>query len=374
MENEAQRRGILTGISSVLDGSVPLLFPDVQVFEAMLDGWRSLQMSGNRAVATVEANERAVRRFQAFTNEYPWHWKMADIEEFTTELRSSPKPASLTTIRAYQGSIRRFLDYVTHPGYDWGAVCERQFGTHPIQICSEWNTAVHVSEDDGRPARRALTKQELQRVFDYADDQVALARKNGRKGWLSAFRDATAFKVAYAWGLRRREVTMLDRADWGTNPRAPEFGEYGTLNVRWGKATKGSNPRRRTVLTVFPWSTEVVREWVGDYREFFDADHDGMWPSERNGRIGMMPLGARWAQYRSAVGLPDVLGLHCLRHSYVTHLIESGFDALFVQQQVGHSYASTTAVYTSVSSEYRNRVLGEALRNQIDGALKDGSS
>ena len=34
------------------------------------------------------------------------------------------------------------------------------------------------------------------------------------KGWLSAFRDATLFKVAYAWGLRRREAAMLDVAKW----------------------------------------------------------------------------------------------------------------------------------------------------------------
>jgi site-specific recombinase XerD len=31
----------------------------------------------------------------------------------------------------------------------------------------------------------------------------------------------------------------------------------------------------------------------------------------------------------------------------VTHLIEAGYDPLFVQQQVGHSYASTTALYTN---------------------------
>jgi site-specific recombinase XerD len=30
----------------------------------------------------------------------------------------------------------------------------------------------------------------------------------------------------------------------------------------------------------------------------------------------------------------------------VSHLIEDGVDPLFVQQQVGHSWASTTAIYT----------------------------
>ena len=44
------------------------------------------------------------------------------------------------------------------------------------------------------------------------------------------------------------------------------------------------------------------------------------------------------------------MSLHSLRHSYITHLIEDGYDPLFVQQQVGHCYASTTALYTSNGS------------------------
>ena len=40
----------------------------------------------------------------------------------------------------------------------------------------------------------------------------------GRKGWLPVFRDATAFKVAYGFGLRRTETQMLDLADFGHQP------------------------------------------------------------------------------------------------------------------------------------------------------------
>jgi site-specific recombinase XerD len=40
-------------------------------------------------------------------------------------------------------------------------------------------------------------------------------------------------------------------------------------------------------------------------------------------------------------GLPGDLSAHCLRHSYIPHLIEDGADPLFVQQQAGHSWAST---------------------------------
>ena len=69
----------------------------------------------------------------------------------------------------------------------------------------------------------------------------------------------------------------------------------------------------------------------------------------------------RFADWRDELGLDPVLHPHCLRHSYVTHLIEDGFDPLFVQQQVGHRWGSTTALYTGVSGDYRNRTLRRAL-------------
>ncbi|MFE7777673.1 hypothetical protein ACFU5O_27995 [Streptomyces sp. NPDC057445] len=79
-------------------------------------------------------------------------------------------------------------------------------------------------------------------------------RGKGRKGWLPAFRDTTLFKVAYAYGLRRNETRMLDLTDFGRNPEGSEFGEYGTLLVRYGKAKKGSPPKRRSVLTAWRWT------------------------------------------------------------------------------------------------------------------------
>jgi len=80
----------------------------------------------------------------------------------------------------------------------------------------------------------------------------------GRKGWLAVFRDATLFKVCYAFGLRRREVAMLDVADFTANPAAPALGGLGICQVRYGKAMRGSPPRRRAVAAVMPWAVEAL--------------------------------------------------------------------------------------------------------------------
>ena len=59
--------------------------------------------------------------------------------------------------------------------------------------------------------------------------------------------------------------------------------------------------------------------------------------------------------------LPAELDLHCLRHSYITHLVEFDYPERFVSEQAGHRYASTTAIYTGVSDDYRSRLVRRSL-------------
>src|SRR5207244_4217995 len=157
-----------------------------------------------------------------------------------------------------------FLDYVCDPRYEWAQACVERVGMAPAQICHEANTATHVCDYEGRPERRPLTRDELQALFDTADAAVAEAARSPRKGWLKAFRDATLLKVIYGWGLRRREAAMLDVSDFAPNPAAPELGSLGVCHVRYGKAMRGSPPRRRAVATVMPWAAEALAQYLQD--------------------------------------------------------------------------------------------------------------
>lgn len=347
---------------------------EVEVFEAMLDGWRAQQLSRNLSFATIDSGARVVRRFQDHAGSFPWGWTAAEMEHWTAQLRVTQRRAR-STIRSYELAVRSFLTYACDPAYGWDKACLDRFGTHPTQICSEANLAVHSADYEGRPARRSLTRAECQDLFDAADARVDAVRAKGRKGWVPAFRDATMLKVAYGWGLRRRELLMLEDHDFGVNPQAPEFGGFGVCQVRWGKAAKGSEPRRRGVLTVMGWSVEVIEEWVSDvWPHARDASERGLWPSERGPRVSEDRLNVSFSAAAAEAGLAAGLSPHCLRHSYVTHLIEDGYDALFVQQQVGHEHASTTAIYTSVSSDYRTRTLRAALDRAIGHAGDAGAA
>jgi site-specific recombinase XerD len=348
----------------VLVRDLGLLNPETAVLDAMLEGWATQQRVRFLKTDSIRRRLSIVRRMVEFSNQYPWQWTAAEVEAFISALSGGASPIAVSTARSYTGDLRMFLEYVTDARYGWPKVCMERFREAPRQVLDEWNTVVHASEYEGRPGRRPLTYDEVQQLFDAADDRVDRARAQKRKGVLSAHRDAVLLKTVYAFGLRRREAWGLDLSDLRHNPKVPDFGQFGALMVRWGKSSRGGQPRRRTVMLVpeMDWVVPVLRQWLQEIRPRFDpGKHPALWVTERRGRLDWRGINAAFAEARNAADLDPVLDLHCLRHSYVTHLVEFDYPERFVQEQVGHSYAATTALYTGVSDAYRNTLLRRAI-------------
>ena len=353
--------------------NVALANPEEQVFTAMIGGWRNQQLSRGLREQTIRNRTATVNRFRDFVDKPPWRWTVADVDDFTAE--SGGRTRTLSTMRANHGSIRGFCDYLTNPLYDWMEICDREFGEVPSQVCLPWNTVAHRFEFEGDGKRRPFTYDEIERLFDTADARVELLVNSGRKGALGALRDAQLLKTVYAFGLRRTEAVMLDTVDLHHNAKMRQWGRYGAVHVRWAKAAGGGAPRRRTVLLVpeFDWWVPGMQQWLEQARARFAPgdDLDALWVTERRTRLSAGYLDRRFAELRDEAGLSKDLTLHSLRHSYVTHLLEFGYADRFVQEQVGHMHASTTSIYASVSSDYKNRVLAEALKALIEGEADD---
>lgn len=354
--------------------AVPNDDPAEEMFTEMLSGWANSMQSRGLARGTVKTRLSLIRRFQRFLGEYPWHWKPADVEDFTSELLSGSAPLAHSTIRGCHLTIRLFCEYLSDQAYDWQNRSLDQFGDFPVQICFEWNTHRHLANIEARPARRPFTYDELQLFFDTADGIASTIQSNGKKGAISAYRDAQFFKTVYAYGLRRTEAVMLDLADLHHNPEVPQWGHYGQIRVRFGKALKGSPKRQRSVLSLpeFEWAIEGLRQWTEEIRPLLEPESTALWITERRSRLSNRAVNERFTNIKRQAGLDEALTPHSLRHSYVTHLVEHGYAEHFIQDQVGHNYASTTAIYTSVSNEYKNRILRKAYARALGiDELKD---
>lgn len=144
-------------------------------------------------------------------------------------------------------------------------------------------------------------------------------------------RDRALLMLTYAAGLRVSEVVALAPRDMDE--------ERGLLHVRQAKGRKD----RRVMLS--GRALAAVRR----YREV-EPSPRWIFPGQRPGRHLSVRTAQRvFARARDAAGIEKEVGIHVLRHSFATHLLEAGTGLRYIQELLGHASARTTQVYTHVT-------------------------
>lgn len=347
--------------SDVLPAGVDFLDVSERIFEAMLEGWRRQQVSRNLKADTIRDRLRVVQRMQGFTDSFPWLWTPQDGADFSAELASG---IGSSTLRQYQSAVKLFQEYASDPRYGWVAECLKRFGRAPEQIFDEWNSTPHKDEYEGDPSRRPLSYDEVQTLFDYSESRYATIRQAKKKGALVAVRNAVFLKFVYAYGLRRREACNAALFDFHYNPKVKSYGRFGSFHVRLGKARPGGPARRRIAHTVpeLDWIVDVLEQYITDVRPLFKpGNHPALFITERGEYFDRDDADEYFAEMKLGAGLDPILELHCLRHSHATHLAELDYEQHFIKEQLGHDWGSSTAIYTNVSNDYKNRKIAERL-------------
>lgn len=145
--------------------------------------------------------------------------------------------------------------------------------------------------------------------------------------------------TTYAAGLRVSEVCRLQIGDL--------LRDRHQIRVVQGKGKKD----RYTLLS--PRLLEELRDYWRVYRP-----ESWLFPSNRcPGRpISISAVQRAFTIAIQRAGLPDRGGIHSLRHSFATHLLEAGVDPLTLQRLLGHNHLSTTTTYLHVRQERLDHV------------------
>ena len=206
-----------------LAGGLPLLRPAEQAFEEMLLGWRNQQLARNLAFPTVNSREAESGRSTA-GGEYPWLWTPQLVDDWLGEQRSA-RHLRQSTIRGKAITVRLFCEYLTDSVYGWPEECWGRFGVHPVQVCHEWNTAVHVQEAEGGRAScvpgRSCRRSSTARTSSSSSPGSGAAKAGCRLPRCNAVQGRLRLGVAPPGGC------LLDTDDFGVNPHAPELGASG---------------------------------------------------------------------------------------------------------------------------------------------------
>jgi integrase/recombinase XerD len=130
--------------------------------------------------------------------------------------------------------------------------------------------------------------------------------------------------MIYSCGLRRSELLHLRFSDIDAN-----------RNIVLLKNAKGKKDR---IAPLSPKILQMLREYYKDYKPavwLFEGQIKGEQYSEQS-------LQSVLKQALQKAGIKKPVTLHWLRHSYATHLLESGTDLRYIQELLGHSSSKTT--------------------------------
>lgn len=147
-------------------------------------------------------------------------------------------------------------------------------------------------------------------------------------------RERTAMEIAYAAGLRLGEVLNLKLTDIDSGRMV--------LRVNQGKGKRDRNVMLSPAL-------------LKTLRSYWRASRPRVWlfPSPAGkGPLNATVIQRAVAQARMQARIGKPVSFHSLRHSFATHLLESGVNVRTIQALLGHSSLSTTQRYTHVAGDY----------------------
>lgn len=143
----------------------------------------------------------------------------------------------------------------------------------------------------------------------------------------------TMLSLIYACGLRRSELLNLTLKD-----------VLSDRNLLFIRQSKGKKDR------VVPIGNKLIEMLRGYYKAFKPKTwlFEGQFPSTKYSEKSLENV---LKQSLSRAKINKKVSLHWLRHSYATHLLESGTDLRYIQELLGHASSRTTEIYTHVSTK-----------------------
>jgi integrase/recombinase XerD len=262
---------------------------------------------------------------------------------------------SLKTIKAYKSCLRSFVHYFSpqHPrdlsseeirSYLLHLIDEEKYAAATINQVFNALRFLYVElykmpftiESIPRPQKElklpnVLSQEEVLKIFSKV--------KN--------LKHKTLLMLIYSAGLRVGESVQLKISDID--------GERKMIHLRSAKGKKD----RYTLLS--DAALDALRIYYKKYRPkeyLFEGQGERVHLSERS-------IQHVFERAVKTAGIRKPISLHSLRHSFATHLLESGVDLRYIQELLGHNSSKTTEIYTHVSKKSLGKIV-----NPLDQALK----
>lgn len=270
-----------------------------------------------------------------------------DLKKLINELRI--QGYSNKTIKVYTGHLRRFMEY--NPEYNtYNEVlikkyilnlkeninCSHSYISQLIGSLKFWYIKVKRLPDFEFNIVHPRKEKKLPNVLSKKEIQSIISE-------IQNLKHKTIIMLTYSAGLRVSEVAQLKVSDINS--------QRGLIKVYQGKGKKD----RVTLLS------EKILKILRIYYKSYKPDYWLFPGAEPKRPITTRSIQNVFERACKKANINSKATVHWLRHSFATHLLESGVDLRYIQELLGHASSKTTEIYTHVSSKEIAKI-----RNPLD--------
>jgi integrase/recombinase XerC len=185
----------------------------------------------------------------------------------------------------------------------------------------------------GNPARLIATPKQDKRLPSVLTVDDALRLMNAPQGdAVDHLRDRAVLETLYSTGIRASELVGINFEDINRNDHL--------IRIR-GKG------RKERIVPVGRKALNAIDAYSARKNDKDKGASIFTGPSGK--RLTARTVQRILGNYRKKLGLSQKASPHTLRHSFATHLLESGADLRAIQELLGHASLSTTQRYTHVN-------------------------
>jgi integrase/recombinase XerC len=211
--------------------------------------------------------------------------------------------------------------------------------THAQELASKRPAdLINVKRNPAVDVRAPKARRRLPETLD-ADQMASLLEIPA--GDIFVTRDRAIMELLYSSGLRLAELVGLDLIGLDIPDR--------TVRV----VGKGNKTR------IVPVGTEAVnalKTWLKERVSIAKPGETALFVSRSGERLGRRAVQTRVAYWARRQGVSMRVYPHLFRHSFASHLLESGGDLRGVQELLGHADIATTQIYTHLDFQHLARI------------------
>lgn len=289
------------------------------------------------------------------------------IDEFFSHLRYE-RNVSPHTLRNYTSDLNQFLDFIAPPSKD-GTRAEVPVEHMDNLTIREWMS--HLNSENKKKTSIARKLASLRTFFQFLvregvlemnpaklvntprierklpthlsiEDIVRFIETPDLNTDLGR-RDRAILEFLYATGMRVSELVNLDLRDI-------DFKEK-LVRVMGKRKKQRILPFGEPALQSLMYYLNEARHELLQNTPPHERDEQAVFLNYKGTRISERSVGRMVDKYIKQCPEIKNISPHSLRHSFATHLLDSGADLRDIQELLGHARLSTTQIYTQVSME-----------------------